>query len=826
MKNFLPTSSFAVLFCAALCVALCAVLAALPTAARAQDSARVIVSGHVADAESGSSLRFATVRVTGTKLGAMTNSYGRFVLRLPPGPHTLVFTMVGYQTYRCDIVARGDSMTFDVEMPTAVLRGAEVVVSAEDPGVKLMRRVLERKARQRDSLGTYSYMLYTKFVAATDTLTAGRTDAPRDTTIVSIFESYSKGYFRAPDEYYNEIVQRRQTANVPPQANFVAFGTNLNAYDDHVTILGEMIATPFHPDALDYYEFTLEREFDTDSAHRAARIRVEPKGNDRKLFSGTIYVDATTLAPMSVELVPNRAVRLPFDAALNYDQRFEEINGRYILPTGMRIYSTLKAELFWIIAPRLDVTVETVAYDYACNIPVPSELFERRRVEAADEASEFDSAYWDDRAVLPLRPIEAEAYDAIRRARENPDSVSGTSFIGQFFTDITREIGKLNRRPFTGFDDVLRYNRVHGPYVGLGLRDDLLPWLEGTAIAGYGFSDKRPYGELGLTGFLDADRRFGAGIAAYRRLQRRDNPYIVGPGAITVLSLLTKNDYGDYYYADGAEAAFEIGFGQLQFIRRDIFARPTSVRAFARAERHTSAGVNTNFAIFGGARPFRDNPPIVDGSMRSAGLELNWNYSPMRRFGRFGFRLAGEFADADLLGGDFTFQQYTAAAYLRINTLPLWRLDLRASGGYSRGRVPAQRFFSLESAFSSTASEGVFRSMNVKEFYGDRFAALSMEHNFGEVIPGVLRIPNIASFGIEFILHGNVGWTAFSDEARRAVRDSAEYTLPSTDATRERVYGELGIGLNRVLIFLRADATVRFTQTERPRVSFTLSGGL
>ncbi len=784
---------------------------------------RVVLGGQVTDS-AGAPLRFVTVRALGTNFGAMSNSAGRFILRLPPGEYTISFSMVGYQAVRLPLIARGDSMELNAVLGEAVMRAPEVKVSAEDPAVRLMRRVLARKARQRDSLETYSYMLYTKFVAATDTLTAGRTDAPRDTTVVSIFESYSRGYFSRPDNYFNEIIQRRQTANVPPQANFVAFGTNLNAYDDYVSILGEEIATPFHPDAIDYYDFVLEKETVDSNAAHIARVRATPRGNGRKLFDGVVTIDADRLAPLAVELAPNRAVRLPFDAALTYDQRFDEVDGRFVVPTGMRIASTLRAELFWVIAPRLDVTIETVAYDYACNVPLASELFEQRRVEAAASAETFDSTYWSERMALPLRPIEVEAYDAIRRAEDAPDSVTGTSLIGQFFTDVTRQIGRLSRRPFTGLDDIIRYNRVHGAYLGAALRDDLASWLEGNASVGYGFADGHLYGSIGATIWPDSNRRIAFGANGFRTLARRDNPYVGGTGAITLLSLLTKSDYGDYYYADGAEVWAELGFGQLKFVRRDIFARPTTIRVSFRQEDQRGAGVNTNFAVFGGGRRFRDNPPIVNGRMRSVGAELNWDYNPMRRVAPFGLHLGVEAANPDLFGGDFRFTQYTAALNLRTRTLPLWRLDLRASGGFTQGKVPPQRFFSLESAFSSTAGEGVFRGMDVKEFYGDQFAAVSVEHNFGEIVPGVLRIPNIASFGIEFIALANVGWTRFTQAAMFAQRDGAPLVPPSSDVTADRLYYEAGIALNRVLIFLRLDITARFSQRDRPRFFVTIGG--
>ena len=110
--------------------------------------------------------------------------------------------------------------------------------------------------------------------------------------------------------------------------------------------------------------------------------------------------------------------------------------------------------------------------------------------------------------------------------------------------------------------------------------------------------------------------------------------------------------------------------------------------------------------------------------------------------------------------------------------------------------------------------------MRAKEFYGDSYAAITMEHNFGEVIPGVLRIPNIASFGIEFIAIAGMGWTQFSSQ-------TLTYTatkLPSTSATADGWYYEAGLGFNKIILFLRCDISARFSQRNTPSFGLTISG--
>lgn len=773
------------------------------------------ISGTVRDTKTGDILRAVSIRVEGTRTGTMTDRSGAYLLRLPPGSYTLAFSMIGYATERRPITVSGDSLRLDLSLAPAESMQPEVVVTAETPATVLMRRVIGRKQQQRDSLDTYRYTLYTKFVARTDTLTAGRSSGHGDTTIIAIFESYSQGWFAEPDRYFNEITQRRQSANIPPRANIVAFGTNINAYDDYVTILGEDIATPFHPDAIDFYDFDIEKEYRNEAGSRIVRIALHPHGN-RKLFAGTVDIDKNRLVPVSVRLEPNKAVQLPFEAELLYTQLFELFDNRFVMPTGLRIESSMDADILWVISPRLDVLVETVAYDYAFNIPVESELFEQRRVEVSEAAAEFDSSYWYNNAVLPLRSDEQQAYVDIRNLRENPDSLERTTFVDKILQPITDFVSTLARRPFTGWQDIFRYNRVHGAYLGLGLTADLTPSLSGTVLGGYGTADKHWYGSTELRYAFDEQGKYTVRLGGYRRLARRDNPYIRTIPTITLLSLVLRNDYGDYYYATGGEVELGAGFGQLQFLRRDVFVRPTRFSILFRSEDHTPSFVNTDFAIFGSG-PFRDNPAVFTGTLRSLGLVFDWNHHPERSFSRFGWRVQGEISEPSFIPSDFRFRQIQGTMVLRTPTLPLWMLELRLAGGWSHGDVPPQRFFSLESAASSIAAAGALRGLNVKEFYGDRFATLSLEHNFGEVIPGLLRIPNLASLGIEFILSTGVGWSQFSQR-------TLAYTgtaLPSTNETRERVYYEVGLGLNKILLIFRTDVAVRLSQVSSPRFAFT-----
>lgn len=778
-----------------------------------------LVQGRVADAESGEVLPYVNVFIQGTNKGTVTDPDGNYYLKIPYGSYTLTYSMVGYRTEKRFIEIGPEPVTVDIYFQRAEYAIPEVVVTGEDPGVLIMRNAIRRKLEQREKLNTYTYQLYTKFVVSSDTLTAGRSSQRGDTTIFSIFESYSAGYFQKPDNYFNRITHRRQSVNVPPQANFVAFGTNINIYDDQVLLLDELIYSPFHPDAPEYYHFTLEKWIKPDSVTMIVRIRVEPASSQRKLFSGYVDVNGATGRVLEASLKPNKAVQLPFSADLSYWQSFGEFDG-YIVPTGLHIKAIVPVDIYWIFDARVDISIYTVAYDYTFNQKLDAELFTLRRVEIDKGADELNADYWDDNGVLPLREEEKYAYEEIRQLRENPDSVLTSTFFDRYIGPVTREIAKLDREPFSGFDDFFRFNRVGAVYTGAGFRYRPFDRLNTVIKAGYSFADQKPHGDLMAEYSFDEPGRLQLSGNIYSRLNRRDDPYTLRERAITLLSLLFKNDYGDYFYASGYSFELKYGIGQLRFIRRETFERPTVFKLGFRDETQLPAGVNTDFAFFGRRSSYRGNPAAQPGRLRSIYGEVMLNYSPAWRIGNSGLFLSFETADKKRLTGDFTFSNIRSAFYLRTSTLPLWMLDLRVTGGYSIGTLPVQRYYSFESSSAAIALPGALRGIKEKEFYGDRYASVFIEHNFGELIPGVLRIPNVAAYGIEVIVNGSAAW---SDVKNRSQVQKTNPLLKTTAETADRYYYEAGIGLNRLLIFFRFDLSARLSQVSGPSYRITFS---
>ncbi len=777
------------------------------------------VSGKVISEEDGTPLVGVTVRVTDNR-GTYTNSKGEFVLQLSQGVHHLVLTMIGMGKNIATINVKNDTSGIIIKMRTnpTILEG--VVVIAEDPGIRLMRKAIERKASQIKEVNSYKYLLYTKFVVQTDTITAGRTDKSADSTIFSIFESYSIGYFQKPNKYYNRIIQRRQSDNVPPQANFVAFGTNLNIYDDFITILGEEIFTPFHPNAPDFYDFILDTNyFDIDNP-KIKRIIVNTTSDLRRMFSGYIYLNDETLMPSKVELYPNVAVRLPFNTKMKIAQTYH--NDKYTFPAMLEITTTSQANIFGIIQPRLDINLVTYATNFEVNVEIDKRIFNSRSVDVAPDADNFDTTFWEVNSFVELTKDEIEAYEAIRRFREAPDSAEGTNIFTKYLRPITRQLEKLERKPFTGWEDMLVYNKVKGFNPTISLRDDFWSNYRFGIKLGYGISDKKPNYEFMFSTVFDELKQYRINVTLYNTLKRSDEHHSVRTSTITLNSLLTGFDYGDYYYGKGLEIVFSAGYGQLRFIRRNEFERPIVYKLFFRTEKHTNARRNTNFSIFSNKKN-RINPSIIDGTSNIVGFEANWNFHRARRLSNFGFSIGGELSSKKYLNSDFDYSKIEYHMNWRQRTFPLARIDAKVGAGYIFGEALPHKFFSIESSSSFISGNTAMRGTDEKEFYGSKFVSLSLEHNWGEIIPGLIRIPNIAEFGLEFINFANVSYSSFDKNDIFAKYVNNMHIPNSTAATKDKWYYEIGLGVNRLLIFFRTDLTIRLSQVERPRFFFTFT---
>jgi len=808
----------------------------------AQDASVTPLRGRVVDAETGAPLPQANLRIAGAYTGTITNADGRYSLALDSLPVTVVVRYVGYASARRRITAASDpQQTFRLAPSTVQMEGV-VVTGRGNPGETLMRRVIERKQEWWPALKRYSVEAYNRFALASDT------------TIAAIAESRTTAFWDA-DRGTREVVRsQRGTANLQDltDASLPAATSVLNLYRDNVEVLGTRMVGVTHPDALDYYDFTLDTTRAIDG-RRAFRIRVEPRSRLSATFRGTVTVLDSAYALLEARLRPTASLstsRLLKEVDIAFAQQFSSFGGPYWLPVDFRARRRLDVQVSALVSFS-DIRLRQVSRlsDYRINVPVPDSLYDadaEARAVRADSTVQFESlrsAAPDSSGGGPFVPYsqaERSAYaridstDTVERAFEpggllgwlqdlgvggedgisfGGDAESEESFGGDAESDEEGETGAessgqaaASAIAFEGGQPLLRYNRVEGGHFGLRLNGRVGP-LDVTGRGAYNTGPSGPtqwaYGgavSTGLGDHTEVAARYRYGITPRYAAHSRIRP-AWARFTNSLWALAGEPEYYDYF---GAE--------RMRLALRGAFAGPDLGLALQlRNERHFSVASATSYNVFGRAAAQPPNPPVQAGWLRSVALTAT-----LGEEGLLGIlplnRLAAtvEHSDAGTAGSDFDFTRVEATATAHVETFFPRRfrpntLSLRLDAGTAVGTLPLQRFGVIEASPLPYTPYGALRTLDDRPYQGEHHAALVWEHNFRTVPFELLGWQALVDRDVGLLLHGGHGRTWIDDDTALRLRRRGVQLR-----TAETMHHELGLSVNGLLYdTLRLDLTKR-----------------
>jgi hypothetical protein len=775
--------------------------------AYAQDAAAKTLRGRVLDAETGRPLPQANLRIADTYQGTITNVDGQYTLELDSLPVTVVVRYVGYESVRRRITAdTSPRQTFRLT-PATVEMGEVVVTGSRNPGETIMRRVIERKQEWWPELKSYSVEAYTRFTLASDT------------TIAAIAESQTTAFWDAERGTREVVRSQRGTANLRNFADgaLPAAATVLNLYRDNVEVFGNRLVGVTHPDALDYYDFTLDTTRAIDG-QRAFVIQVEPANRLSSTFRGTVTVLDSAYALLEARLRPTTSLstsRVLKGVDVTFEQQFSNFGGRYWLPVDFRAQRRLDVQVSALISFS-DVRLRQVSRlsDYRINVPVPDSLDKTDEAEAVvgtDRAGEGPSrsslaadTLRGSGPFVPYSRDERAAYaridstDAIQDAFEPGGLVGwlrdlgiggeeGLSFGGDAdedsddmegatASDTTDAPGDEDAETFSFVDfegglPILRYNRVEGGHVGLRLDLGVGP-LDVRGRGGYNTGPSGPtrwaYGGEARVSVADGTElvlRYHYGIEPRYRARSRIVP-VWARLSNSLWALAGEPDYFDY-----------VGAERLRFTVRQVVDDPDLDLALQlRNERHFSVAKTTDYNVFGRAITQPPNPSVEEGWLRSLAVTATLGgggilgVTPINRV-----QASVEYSTPDVAASDFDFTRFEVVADARIETFFQRRLlpntlDLRLDAGASLGTPPLQRFGVVEASPLPYTPFGALRTLDDRPYQGEHHVALFWEHNFRTVPFELIGWEGPVNQDIELIVHGGHGRIWIEDDTEQRLR--------------------------------------------------------
>ncbi len=759
------------------------------------------IQGKVFDASTSQRLSFTNIRVAGTTYGTAANKNGEYELKAKPGNYTLVASFIGYKSDTISVNLNKNISSLNFYLKRTDISLPEITITpGEDPAIRIIKRAIRRKNERNKKLSSYEYEAYTKAVLKTedDLNMKGRkfnlSIGGNDTTqlkISAIIENQSKGYFKKPDNYKEVILARKQSANLPPTLNIFTGGRLIeNLYENKVSITNNSLPGPLADNALNYYKYYL-KNISAINDQSVYEIFMTPSVKSNPGFEGNIYIIDGSYDLLKVDLTLNNAANVGgiFDT-IRVVQQFSVFSDSISMPIDYHMLVGID----YLGLVKFGFEVNSILYNFKINPPIDGSFFNKAVVTVLPDADKKDPSYWKETQTIPNTTAEQKAYSRI-------DSLSNiTESFGERFSFLSSSVNFSNHFSTSGPLSMYHFNRVEGNALDFGLNFYDLDErrLYSDLDFSYGFSDKKFKSEINARYLLGDYRTWRINFDAYNKMK----VLFVGSDVYkkltsTLLALLVKNDFRDYYYSRG------FNFN----VRGEVFPILNLSAGFMNTT-DNNAFKNTSVSVFKTKREYRDNPPIYETKINAftTGFTLDFRdyiedglFRRRTSFGKSYIIFSGDltYSNRDILNSGESFTKYELSAFGRLNSVKSTSLRYRIYGMYNNGYLPLQLMYALPADIDLVSHSFTFRTLDYNEITGDRVVTLNLDYNFGTEVFRLLNIPGFKDWDITLNAFLNAAYSDISSESR-SILPRQVYTFNST-------FYEIGFGLAHALIPIKIE---------------------
>ena len=513
------------------------------------------VTGSVVDKGTNDALYFANIRVLNSSLGTSSNRNGDYELKLKKGTYQLTVSYIGYISDTISIMVDKNLHDINFELTETKVVLSEIIVHpGENPAIPIIRKAIQRKEERNQKLKSYEFEAYTKGIIKTQEdisskgnsigLGLGVNDSLK-LKITGILENQSKGYFKKPDNYKEIIIARKQSSNFPSSINMLTGGRLIqNFYEDKVSFFGRSFPGPLSENALNYYYFNLEKRMKMDTKI-VYKIYMTPDNYSDPGFEGNIFITDSTYDLIKVELQLNRAANTGglFDTISIY-QQFVKYDNDIYMPNDYRL--VVGANLLGLA--RIGFELNTILYEYKVNGEINDDMFNKAIITVLPQADKKDSIYWTKIQSIPNTAEEQTAYKRIDSIENVP-----RKFLDNF-SFLSTKIDLDENISISAPLGMYHFNSIEGHALDFGIfLDNAIEERLNSALKfSYGFSDNKLKEGFSAEYLLGDFRTTKINFEAFNKLPVLfENSDDYNELTTTLLALLSKYEFRDYYYSRG-----------------------------------------------------------------------------------------------------------------------------------------------------------------------------------------------------------------------------------------------------------------------------------
>lgn len=787
------------------------------------------VEGTVTDALTGEVMPFVTVRFQNAKVGAITDTLGKYSIETYYATDSLIFTFSGYLKV-AKYVKLDEVQTIDVALPILTADYEEVVAKAPDefPSTILHKKVIANKPiNNKEKLEAYEYEVYNKIqldlnnlndkfeerglVKRLDLITNYLDSADDGTHFLPVIlsESVSNYYFKKNPKKKREIVKASRITGIENLELNQFMGDmylDINIYDNSIDMFNKSFISPVATYARNFYRFYLEDSMFIDN-YWCYKLTFKPKRTGDMTFEGEMWIHDTTYAVKSFKANISPWANINYIQGLYINHEFEQVAPEVWMLTSEKMLAdiklTKKTGLMGLYGRR-----HSTRQNYIINQEKNPEFYNSNTtVEVLDSASLRSDEYWAKVRHEPLAPKEIginNMVDSLNDLRFFKSLKNVVYFVSTGYYPLGKvELGSA----FSLFS----FNPVEKFRLGLALRTS------------NNFSKRLELGGRVAYGFRDEKFKYGGSIR-----------YNITPKKRGMLSIYYNYDL-EQIGASSTAASVGSTFGTI--FRTGPMDKLTFVE---KVGINLEKDIRKDVILFGGfewkeytalgkANYVRPNieTGIGDTISRIQTSEFTMRYRWAKNeefisgvFDRTSVRskfpiisVQGIFGIKGLLGADYNYQKFDLFIEHIAKLGVVGRLKYQVNFGYIHGRAAYPFLKVHEGNQSYWLATNAFNKMNFFEFVSDRYVSVLLEHHFDGAIFD--RIPFIKKAKFRLVLTGRGLYGAISN------RHSTEMILPSfTKKFGNTPYIEVGMGIENILKLIRVDVFWRLTHLD-PGVKIT-----
>jgi hypothetical protein len=338
------------------------------------------------------------------------------------------------------------------------------------------------------------------------------------------------------------------------------------------------------------------------------------------------------------------------------------------------------------------------------------------------------------------------------------------------------------------------FNSIEGHALDFGIFLDnaLEKRLKSSLELSNGFSDKKLKEDFSAEYRLGEYRTTKINFEVFNKLSVLfENSDDYNELTSTLLALLSKYEFRDYYYSKG----FKLN------LSGEVFP-VLSLKAGFINQTDNDAVNRSNFSFFAKDRAYRINPPVNEIKINAFTGGFNIDFRDYvedgftrRRITRNNtfiiFEGDATFSNSSILNSGLDFKKYHFNISGGLNTFKAADLNFLLEGNFNNGTLPYQWLYSTPGNINLASKRFTFRTLNVNEVIGENTVNLFLEHNFRDELFKWLRIPGLRDWEIQL--------NTFFNSALSTVGNKTQDYIPFEAKVFKHPFYEAGFGIGHVL---------------------------